>query len=97
MRAGSDQMREKKTRVGNLTPLLLIGASLLYFADVFLRASEKYFWFDELLTVYLYRLPLHSLWQALQAGFDFNPPLLYLLTKASSGLLGDGLIATPAP
>ncbi len=80
-----------------LTPLLLLGFSLFYFADVFLRASEKYFWYDELFTVYLCRLPFHSLWAALQAGIDANPPLFYLLTKASNAVFGEGLISTRLP
>lgn len=80
-----------------LTPLLLIVFSLFYFADVFLRASEKYFWYDELFTVYLCRLSLHSLWQALHSGIDSNPPFFYLLTKVSTGLLGEGLVATRIP
>ncbi len=93
-----DHKQQPLTRLHiRITPLVLLGFSLFYFADVFLRASEKYFWYDELFTVYLCRLPLHSLWQALQAGIDSNPPLFYLLTKASNAVFGEGLIATRLP
>ncbi len=37
--------------------------SLVYFADIMWRSSRKPFWFDELFTVYLCRLPsLKSTW-----------------------------------
>lgn len=72
--------------------------TVFYFADVFLRASEKYFWYDELFTVYFCRLPnLHALWDALHQGVDFNPPPFYLITQASESLFGEGLIATRLP
>jgi hypothetical protein len=54
--------------------------SVLYFADIFLKASQKCFWFDELFTVYLCRLPdFKSTWTAVAHGADFNPPLFYLM------------------
>ncbi len=72
--------------------------SLIYFADVFLRASRKLFWFDELFTVYLCRLPnFRSTWTAVAHGADFNPPLFYLLTRGAQHLFGEGLIATRLP
>ncbi|MBV8865796.1 MAG: glycosyltransferase family 39 protein [Acidobacteriaceae bacterium] len=77
---------------------LLIAFSLFYFADVSLRASEKFFWYDELFTVYFARLPnFHSLWNALNNGIDFNPPLFYLLTQWSNLLFGEGNVATRLP
>ncbi len=81
-----------------LRPLLLIAFSLFYFADVSLRASEKFFWYDELFTLYFSRLPtLHALWNALNSGIDFNPPLFYLLTRWSNLLFGEGTISTRLP
>jgi Dolichyl-phosphate-mannose-protein mannosyltransferase len=72
--------------------------SAVYFADVCLRASRKCFWFDELITTYLCRLPsFKTTWAAVMQGADFNPPLLYLFTRAAQGLFGDGLIATRLP
>jgi hypothetical protein len=72
--------------------------SAIYFADIFLRASAKCYWFDELFTVYLCRLPsFNNIWAAVLHGADFNPPLFYLLTRGAQGLFGNGLIATRLP
>lgn len=81
-----------------LRALLLIAFSLFYFADVSLRASEKFFWYDELFTLYFSRLPtFHALWNALNSGIDFNPPLFYMLTRWSNLLFGEGTISTRLP
>ena len=78
--------------------LALILFSGFYFSDVLTRAAAKYFWYDELFTVYFCRLPnFSSLWNALRSGIDFNPPLFYLVTRASESLFGEGLIATRLP
>lgn len=76
----------------------LLFVSILYFADVMWRAIRKPFWFDELFTVYLCRLPsLHATLSAVQHGADFNPPLFYFLTRAANAVLGEGRIATRLP
>lgn len=73
-------------------------ASAVYFADILLRASQKKFWFDELFTVYLCRLPdFKTTWAAVVHGADFNPPLLYLLTRGAEHVFGEGLIGTRLP
>lgn len=78
--------------------LVVIGFSTFYFADVLLRASEKYFWYDELVTVYLCRLPtLQDIHEAVLHATDFNPPLFYIITRASEALFGEGQIATRVP
>ncbi len=78
--------------------VLLAGFSLFYFADTCLRASEKYFWFDELCTVYICQLPtMHAVWQAVLHGADYNPPLFYVFTRAANAVFGEGLIATRLP
>jgi len=60
-----------------------------YFAATCYRASRKLFWFDELFTYYVSGLPdMGSVWRALQAGADLNPPFFYVATRASAGLLG---------
>jgi hypothetical protein len=78
--------------------VLLACFSLLYFADICLRASEKYFWFDELITVYVCRLPsLRAVYQATLLGVDYNPPLFHILTRLAEALFGEGLIASRMP
>jgi hypothetical protein len=72
--------------------------SVVYFADILLKASQKCFWFDELFAVYLCRLPsFTSTWSAVTHGADFNPPLFYLLMRGAQRLFGEGLIATRLP
>ncbi len=78
--------------------LIIVVFSIVYFADVLVRASDKFFWYDELFTVYLCRLPsMHALWAALANGTDFNPPLFYLVTRASTRLLGEGNVGARLP
>ena len=71
--------------------------SFIYLFEALVRASEKLFWYDELITVYFSRLSPRSLWSALNSGVDFNPPLFYFLTKASESLFGEGPIGTRVP
>jgi hypothetical protein len=76
----------------------LIGFSIFYFTDVLIRASEKYFWFDELVTMYICRLTsLHAIWQVVAHGVDFNPPFFYILSRASKAVFGETLIGMRAP
>ena len=71
--------------------------SIAYFALTFYRASRKLFWFDELFTVYLSRLPdFRSLWRFLLNSVDFQVVLL-LLTRFSEHIFGEGHIAIRLP
>ncbi len=79
------------------TPLLLTAFSIFYFTDVLLRASAKYFWFDEIFTLYLSRLSPGELWTALEAAVDNNPPLFYWFTKAGIALAGENRIGLRLP
>jgi hypothetical protein len=83
----------------NVVAIGVLLVSALYFADTLLRASLKTFWFDELVTVYLCKLPsFGATWAAvLHGGADLNPPLFYLLTRWSQHFFGEGLIATRVP
>jgi hypothetical protein len=78
--------------------LILAILSIAYFLDTCYLASRKLFWFDEIFTIYLTRLPdLSSLWNALKTGVDFNPPMLYLLTRLAHKFSGEGQISTRLP
>ena len=77
-----------------LAVLLTIG----YFSDTLFRAARKLYWFDELFTLYIARLPdFKSQWRVLMAGVDFNPPLLYVLTRFSNNALGERPVSTRLP
>lgn len=81
-----------------LASLILACSSLFFFADACLRASQKYFWFDELCSLAIVQLPTFSdSWQAVLHGADFNPPLFYVIMRATHQALGDGLIAQRIP
>jgi hypothetical protein len=81
-----------------MVPAGIATFSVIYFADIIIRSSQKCFWFDELFTIFLCRLPTFgATWEAVNRGADFNPPLLYLLTRAVEKLFGEGLIATRLP
>jgi hypothetical protein len=69
-----------------------------YLCATFYRASRKLFWFDEVFTVYVSRLPdLTSVWRALVQGADLNPPLIYGLIHLSESLFGGGHLAARLP
>ncbi len=79
---------------------ILLGSGLVAALVAFnaIRAAAKPFWYDELFTFYISRLPD---WGAIRAalldGADFNPPVLYALTRAAHGVFGDGHVATRLP
>lgn len=78
--------------------LAFLALSAIYLADTVLRAALKRFWYDELVTVYLCRLPtFHATWTAVMKGCDFNPPFIYLFTRSFGWIFGEGLIASRLP
>jgi Dolichyl-phosphate-mannose-protein mannosyltransferase len=98
MAAGVDNDPVSSPKINWNTIAGVVLVSAVYFADLFLKASRKCFWFDELFTVYLCRLHnFTTTWTAVTHGADFNPPLLYLFTRWAQGLFGHGLIATRLP
>jgi hypothetical protein len=80
-------------------PLAVVGAVLAFYAVIVAAQSAlKLLWVDELITFYIARQPgLTGIWQALQAGADPNPPLLHVLVKASTALLGGNAMAIRLP
>src|SRR5215469_5632824 len=78
--------------------LLMALCTIGYALDTVYRAHRKLFWFDEIFTIYISRLPsLKPIWQALLQGADFNPPLLYVLTRLSQSVFRHGHVATRLP
>jgi hypothetical protein len=61
-------------------------------------AAALPFWYDESLTVRLSRLGIPGeLWSGLTAGFDLNPPLLYVATKLARLLPGPETLTARLP
>ncbi len=74
---------------------VLIG--LLYLVATALFAVRK-FWFDELFSFYVARLPdMPTVWKALMDGADLNPPLFYAATRTAMSLFGAGEYAVRIP
>ncbi len=77
---------------------LLAFATLAYLSITIYRAHRRLFWFDEIFTFYIAQLPdLDSIWTACKHGADFNPPLLYVITRWSQVLLGATELGTRMP
>jgi hypothetical protein len=79
-------------------PFIIVAFSAYYFIDVLVRASEKYFWFDEIVTLNVCRFSsIPAMWNALRHGVDFNPLLFFVVTNVSTALFGDNLIGPRMP
>jgi len=61
-------------------------------------AAHRPFWFDELFTFYMTRLPsMSAVWAALKDGADLNPPLFYAATRFFQNLFGSSEAVTRMP
>lgn len=80
-------------------PRLALAIFAMFYLAVTLVASRlKPFWYDELATYYISRLPdWNTIFTALAAGADLNPPTLYFFTRISHTLLGANEVSTRLP
>ena len=70
----------------------------LYLASFLYIASQRLFWFDELFTVRIARLPQWtSVWSALAHAADALPPFYYLLVRLCGQLFGTSEVVTRMP
>lgn len=77
--------------------LLYAGLFLVYLLFALHSIASRPLWFDELFTFHIAQAPtLHQLFEELHY-LDLNPPLIYLLTRASIHLFGDGALGTRLP
>ena len=62
-----------------------LGALLLavYLVSAVQAASHRHLWYDELYTLAIARQNPAGMWRAETAGFEFNPPAVYLLSSAA--------------
>jgi hypothetical protein len=61
------------------------------------HAATRPLWSDELLTVYISRLDsVRTMWSALEAGVDLNPPLVHMMTRAALAA-GDSALTARLP
>jgi 4-amino-4-deoxy-L-arabinose transferase-like glycosyltransferase len=79
------------------TPLCIIAFSVSYWLFTALHSMAR-LWYDELKTFYISRLPsADMIWTALKDGPDFNPPLLYWVTRIAQRFFGESPMATRLP
>jgi hypothetical protein len=101
MQLGSFQIRLVEATVRWVEDHKLLSFSIFsffYFLGACGKASSKLFWFDELFSWYVAKLPsLSDIWNALYKGVDTNPPLQYFLIRASHWVFGTGELATRLP
>ena len=75
---------------------------VVLFAEIYavitaLHAMRR-FWYDELFTFYMCRLPsMSAVWAALKDGADLNPPLFYVVTRAFQAVFGNSELVTRLP
>jgi hypothetical protein len=63
-----------------------------------MKAAYRPFWYDELITWHIARLPdWGKILATLRDGADQEPPLLHLVVRTSHSLFGPGLLATRLP
>ena len=75
---------------------------IILFAEVYAVITALHgmrrFWYDELFTFYMCRLPnMSAVWSALKDGADLNPPLFYVVTRACQAAFGSSELATRLP
>jgi hypothetical protein len=91
MAAGVDETQFNSLKLNWKTFAGIGAVSTVYFVDLFLRASQKCFWFDELFTIYLCRLPnFKSTWTAVTHGADFNSAGFLSANEGRSAALWGG-------
>ncbi|MGA2902236.1 MAG: glycosyltransferase family 39 protein [Candidatus Korobacteraceae bacterium] len=72
--------------------------AVFYFVTSIYIASHRVFWFDELFTLHIARLPnWTAIWSALANGVDALPPAYYMLVRAFDSLFGPGDVAARVP
>lgn len=81
-----------------LSAALLAGFCLLYVGLTCTLARIRLLWFDEIVELYLSRLPtIRDVWHALETGPDLNPPLHYVAVRGAYLLLGQTTLALRLP
>ena len=93
---------QKSSRANYLAgPLAVAIAGLLavfYFVTSLYIAAHRVFWFDELFTLHIARLPnWTAIWTALSNGVDALPPPYYMLVRAVDSFLGPGDVSARVP
>ena len=94
--ASADERHSGGTARWALVAAVLL--ALFYLGSSLYIAAHRLFWFDELFTLYIARLPhLSTIWSALGNGVDALPPTYYILVRLCDSLFGPSEVAARAP
>jgi uncharacterized membrane protein len=78
--------------------IVAAGLAIFYFVTSIQIAAHRVFWFDELFTLHIARLPqLSTIWTALSNGVDALPPTYYMTVRLFDSLFGPGDVAARVP
>ena len=91
--------RESQSTSGQRWPLVIAGLlAAFYLASTLYIASQRLFWFDELFTVQIARLPgWLDIWSALSHAVDSLPPFYYMVVRVFGQVFGNSEVAARLP
>ncbi len=98
-RASTKGTIERASQITAFWTFLVAGLlAIFYFVTSIMIAANRVFWFDELFTLHIARLPqLSTIWTALGNGVDALPPTYYMVVRLFDSLFGPGDVAARIP
>jgi hypothetical protein len=76
----------------------ILGVSIFYWVCAGARAAYRPFWYDELETWHIARMPtIRAMWAANTGGIDNNVLLMHLFVRLAHAVFGPGHLATRLP
>lgn len=101
MQTSSDETAQTAGSASRTGAVVFVAAGILaafYFATSVYIGSQRVFWFDELFTIHIARLPgINTIWTALSHGVDSLPPFYYMLVRLFGDLFGNSEVAARMP
>ena len=96
--ASSPQTKHPRNRGGAGSFVAAAILAAFYFVTSIYIASHRVFWFDELFTIHIARLPeIKAIWTALSHGADSLPPTYYIVIRLFGDLFGKSEVAARLP
>ena len=98
VQSGAGTPEIKSTAVERISVIAAVVLAVFYLATSLYIASQRLFWFDELFTIHIARVPdWVAIWTALHAGVDSLPPVYYMVVRCFGSLFGPGEVAARMP
>src|SRR5208337_3940250 len=96
--ASSLDVKRTVASVGAWSLIAAVSLAVFYFATTLYISSHRLFWWDELFTVHIVRLPhWTTIWAALAHAVDSQPPIYYMVVRAFDKLFGYSEVAVRLP